>query len=282
MFGNIVSILKASQINNELQLLGADIDTISKVNSNINYNIEETEEENDSGIVIAMMSSFILFFAVYFYGYSVSSSISSEKTSRVMETLITSTTPSSIVIGKTIAMGLFGLLQLIGLILVSYISYKVFIPEGFEMIDELLKNTNFSLSAVIVVLIYFVLGYTVFAFLNAVTGATVSKAEDIQSANMPISLIALVSFYLSYFTAMTPYSGLRKFASIFPFSSPFSMPVRIIEGSVAMPEILLSIAVLLLTAVVLAVISIKIYSLAVLHYGDRLKFSDLLKMFKSK
>ena len=74
--------------------------------------------------MIAMVSSFILFFAIYFYGYSVSTSVSSEKTSRVMETLVTSTTPTKIVVGKTIAMGLVGLGQLVGLILVAVVYQK--------------------------------------------------------------------------------------------------------------------------------------------------------------
>ena len=132
------------------------------------------------------------------------------------------------------------------------------------------------------VIVYFILGYTVYAFLNAVTGATVNKAEDIQSANMPISFIALASFYLAYFTEMVPNGSASKFASMFPFSSAFSMPGRILAGGVSSGEIAVSIIILLITAVVLAYISIKVYSAAILHYGNRLKFSDLFQMFKQK
>ena len=229
-----------------------------------------------------MISSFILFFAIYFYGYSVATSVSSEKTSRVMETLVTSTTPTKIVVGKTIAMGLVGLGQLVGLILVAIISYNIFIPSDFDLVSQLLSGLNLNAIDVLVCLVYFVLGYTVYAFLSAVTGATVSKAEDVQSASGPISFISLISFYLAYFTSTMPNSAACKFASIFPFSSAFSMPGRILAGASNAGEIVVSIVVLAVTVVILAAISIKVYSAATLHYGDRLKLKDLFKMYKQK
>ena len=199
-----------------------------------------------------------------------------------MENLVTSTSPTKIVIGKTIAMGLVGLGQLVGLILVAVLSYKIFIPSDFDFISKILSGLSINISDVLICLIYFILGYTVYAFLSAVTGATVSKAEDVQSASAPISLIAVISFYLAYFTSTMPNSSASKFASIFPFSSAFSMPGRILAGAVTGGEVVTSIIVLIVTAVVLAIISIKVYSEATLHYGDRLKIKDLFKLYKQK
>jgi ABC-2 type transport system permease protein len=279
----IATIIKNIQVNMELEKIKASPSLIEAINKPVQYNIEEIEgNSGNNNFGIAMAVSFILFFAIYFYGYSVSASVSSEKTSRVMETLITSTNPTTIVIGKTIGMGIVGLLQMISLLVVGAISYRVFVPESFEMVSEIIANVNISIGSIFMLIIYFIIGYTVFAFLNAVTGATVSKAEDIQSANAPISFISLGSFYLAYFTATVPNGPASKFASIFPFSAPFSMPGRILAGAASTGEVALSIAVLLLTAAILAFISIKVYSAAILHYGDRLKFSDLVKMFQSK
>jgi ABC-2 type transport system permease protein len=141
---------------------------------------------------------------------------------------------------------------------------------------------NITPFAVLICLVYFVLGYTIYAFIAAVTGATVSKAEDVQAASGPISMIALISFYLAYFTATVPNSSASKFASIFPFSAAFSMPGRIFAGSATGTEIGISIAVLLVTTVLLAYISIKVYKIAILHYGNRLKLSSLFKMYKTE
>ena len=277
------NIIKSVNTNRLLLEENASPELIQAVNVPITYEIQGLEEDGgNQNFMIAMVSSFILFFAVYFYGYSVSTSVSSEKTSRVMETLVTSTTPTKIVIGKTIAMGLVGLGQLVGLILVAIVSYKIFIPENFDLISKIVAGLNINVVDVLICLVYFVLGYTVYAFLSAVTGATISKVEDVQSASTPISLIALISFYLAYFTSTMPNSSASKFASIFPFSSAFSMPGRILAGAVTGGEIVTSIIVLIVTAVILAMISIKVYSAAILHYGNRLKLKDLFKLYKQK
>lgn len=281
--GIFSNIIKNIQTSNLLVESNIPAEMLEAINSPINYEIKSLEENTgNENFFVAMISSYVLFFAIFYYGYSVSTSVSSEKTSRVMETLITSTTPTKIVIGKTIAMGFVGLSQLVGLIIVAIISYKLFIPSDFTLIEELLSGLTINVPSILICLVYFILGYTVYAFLSAVTGATVSKVEDVQSASGPISFVALISFFLAYFTSTMPTSAASKFASIFPFSSAFSMPGRILAGAATSGEIVLSIIVLLVTVVILATISIRVYSAALLHYGDRLKITDLFKMYKQK
>lgn len=275
------TLIKAIQVNKELKEANVSQEAIMNINSNIEFETKTLNDENNN-FGIAMASAFILFFAIYFYGNSVAVSVSSEKTSRVMETLVTSTKQRNIIIGKTLAMGIVSLSQLVILILTAVISYKLFIPADMDFISNIIGNINLNVVSVLVCFIFFILGYTVYAFLNAVTGATISKVEDLQSAQTPIALIALFSFYLAYFTATMPDSGASKFASIFPFSAAFSMPGRILAGGATTWEIIISIAVLLITAVILAVISIKAYSNAVLHYGKRLNIIELFKISKEK
>lgn len=277
------NIIKSIQTNKLLVESNVSEEVLQTVNNPISYEIKELNENTgNENFLIAMVTSYILFFAIYYYGYSVSTSISSEKTSRVMETLVTSTTPTKIVLGKTIAMGFVGLCQLVGLILVAIISYKLFIPDGLEIVETVLSGLHLTIPDVLICVVYFILGYTVYAFLSAVTGATVSKAEDVQAASGPISFVALVSFFLAYFTSTVPNSVGSKFASIFPFSAAFSMPGRILAGAATGGEIAISIIVLILSAIVLAAISIKVYSAAILHYGDRIKIKDLFKIYKQK
>lgn len=275
------TMIKSLLVNKELINANVSTDTINLINSEIEFETRHLDDENNN-YGIAMAASFILFFAVYFYGNFVAVSVSTEKTSRVMETLVTSTTPKNIIIGKTIAMGLVGLGQLLLLGLTAFVSYKLFIPADMDFISSIIANVNISVTSIAICVIYFLLGYTVYAFLNAVTGATVSKVEDLNSAQTPIALVSLFSFYLAYFTASVPDSSASKFASIFPFSSAFSMPGRILAGGATASEIGMSIVVLIATATLLAFISIKVYSGAVLHYGKRLNLKDLLKISKEK
>ena len=134
----------------------------------------------------------------------------------------------------------------------------------------------------IVTVIYFILGYLAYALLYALTGSTVSKPEDIQSANGPIAMLAVIGFYLSYFTMMNPTSNLNIFASICPISSPFCMPFRIMMGLAKNTDVLISIVVLIVTILIIAKVAIKIYSNAILNYGTKMSLKDIVKIYKDK
>ena len=134
----------------------------------------------------------------------------------------------------------------------------------------------------VITVIYFILGFSVYALLYALTGSTVSKPEDVQSANGPVSMIAVIGFYLSYFSMMNPTSSLNKLSSLIPISSPFSMPFRVMMDIATPMEIILSIVILVLTIIIVAFVSIKIYSQAILNYGNKIGFKDAVKLFKNK
>ena len=154
-------------------------------------------------------------------------------------------------------------------------------------LDENFVNSVLDVSKItpylgIVTIIYFILGYFAYALLYALTGSTVSKPEDIQAANTPVALIAVIGFYLSYFTMMNPTSELNVFASMLPISSPFCMPFRIMMGLVSTTDVLISIVILLITILIVAKVAIKIYSNAILNYGTKMSFKDMVKIYKDK
>ena len=197
-----------------------------------------------------------------------------------METLVTSTSPKTIVLGKTIGIGIVGICQVILISLVAVFSAKTFLPAD-------ILNNVFDMSALTPLfwfstLIYFLLGYFMYALMYALTGSMVSKPEDIQSANTPVALLAVVGFYLSYFSMINPVSNVNKFAAIFPFSSPFCLPFRILIGSAQTNEIIASIIILCVSILIIAKVSIKIYSEAILNYGTKMSLKNVLKLYKSK
>ena len=142
--------------------------------------------------------------------------------------------------------------------------------------------SNITIYLGIITIIYFILGYFTYALLYALTGSTVSKPEDIQSANGPVAILAVIGFYLSYFTMMNPTSKLNIFASLFPISSPFCMPFRIMMGLASGKDVAISIAILIVSILVIAKIAIKIYSNAILNYGTKMSFKDIIKIYKDK
>ena len=278
---DIISMMNSLYSNLQISKLGLTESQLQSITPNFDYELEQTEEEKANGNVFAiMLLSIVLFYAIYFCAYQVSSSITTEKTSKIIETLVTSTSPKTIVLGKTIGIGIVGLLQLILLVGTALISAKAFLDP--ELINSILDISAITPYLGIITVIYFILGYLAYALLYALTGSTVSKPEDIQSANGPVAMLAVIGFYLSYFTMMNPTSSLNVFASIFPISSPFCMPFRIMMGLTNTTDVLISIAVLIITILIIAKVAIKIYSNAILNYGTKMGIKDIMKMYKDK
>ena len=267
--------------NLRISKLGLTEQQLQSITPNFEFEIEQTEEKSASGnILVMMLMSIVLFYAIYFCAYQVSSSITTEKTSKIIETLVTSTSPKTIVLGKTIGIGLVGLAQMILIVATALISAKTFLEPG--VLDSVLDMSNVTPYLGIMTAIYFILGYLAYALLYALTGSTVSKPEDIQSANSPVAILAVIGFYLSYFTMMNPTSKLNLFASLFPISSPFCMPFRIMMGLANSTDVIISIAILVVTIIVIAKVAIKIYSNAILNYGTKMNIKDIIKMYKEK
>ena len=276
-----VNSLTSLYSNLQISKLGLTEEQLQSITPNFDFSLEQTEEKSASGnVFVMMMMSIVLFYAIYFCAYQVSSSITTEKTSKIIETLVTSTSPRTIILGKTLGIGLVGLAQMIVIVATALISAKAFLEP--ELLENVLDMSNITPYLGIMTAIYFILGYLAYALLYALTGSTVSKPEDIQSVNTPVALLAVIGFYLSYFTMMNPTSDLNLFASLFPISSPFCMPFRIMMGLASIMDVALSIAILIVTIIVISHIAIKIYSNAILNYGTKMTFKDIIKIYKDK
>ena len=272
IFTNLYSKIQISKLNitpEELATIEPEFDVV----------LVETDENAAKGnVTIMMIISLVLFYAVFFCAQQVSVAITTEKTSKIIETLVTSTDSKTIVLGKTLGIGIVGLVQVILMITVAVISAKF-------CIDPELFNTIFDVSSItpkllILTLVYFCFGYALYSLFFALTGATVSKPEDVQYANGPVSFVAVIGFYLAYFSMMNPSSNLNKISGIIPISSPFSMPLRIMMGTATNSEITTSLLVLVVTTILLAVVAIRVYSSTILNTGARLSLKEAIKMAK--
>lgn len=275
---DIISTLNTLYTNIQINKLGLTEEQLKSITPNFEFALEQTDEEASGNVYAMMLLSLVLFYAIYFCAYQVSSSITTEKTSKIIETLVTSTSPKTIVLGKTLGIGIVGLLQMILLVGTALISAKTFLEPG--ILDSIIDVSKITPYLGIITIIYFIFGYFEYALLYALTGSTVSKPEDIQSANGPVAILAVIGFYLSYFTMMNPASELNVFASMFPISSPFCMPFRIMMGLAKPTDVIISIVILLITGIIIAKIAIKIYSNAILNYGTKMSFNDIVKMYK--
>jgi ABC-2 type transport system permease protein len=276
------NIIKSVFVTDLLKDANVSDNISAMVQSDVSFNTHELGKGKMNSYISSIVISMLLFFAIYFYGYGVAMSVASEKTSRVMELLVTSTKPSKIILGKSAAMGLLGLIQLFMVVLTGTITYKLTFPENFAIAGQMINFSSFTPFSISMIVVYFILGYSLYAMMNAVAGATVSKAEDVNSSLMPISMISMIAFYMGYFSLAVPNGTVAIISSIIPFSAPFSMPCRILATEVPAWQIAASLFSLVITISFIAWVSIKIYSSAILHYGRRLKLKDLVKMSNRK
>ena len=277
----LVNTINTLYTNMQINKLGLTEAELQSITPNFEFSLEQTDEEEATGnVLVIMLMSILLFYAIYFCAYQVSSSITTEKTSKIMETLVTSTTPTTIVLGKTIGIGIVGLIQMIVIVTTALISANIFLDQ--ELLNSVLDMSNITPFLGIITIIYFILGYLAYALLYALTGSTVSKPEDIQSANQPVAILAVIGFYLAYFTMMNPTSELNLFAALLPISSPFCMPFRIMMGLSNATDIIISIVILIVTILIIAKVAIKIYSNAILNYGTKMNLKDIINIYKEK
>lgn len=275
----IAAVLSGLYATRVMEEAGIGADVIEDARRTIPCRVSTEGGLTPSGYAAGILLITLTFFAVYYYGYGVAASVASEKSSRIMETLIVSAKPSYILIGKCLGMGILGLCQFGGMLIFTAACWKLLIPPDFNFMGATLSLEAFTPRAVLLIILFFVLGYTLYAMMNAVCGATIDKLDELNAAMMPVMLISMGAFYLSYFTAImgTTYDYLVNLSMYIPFSAPFIMPFVLLNGEVAGWQILLSAGILAVTIVIVAAVSIRIYNASVMHYGKRLKLTEAMK-----
>ncbi len=257
---------------------------------------------------VPIIVSLVLFIMIFAYGQTVAQSIATEKTSRVMELLLTSIRPLAVVIGKVLAMGLVCVLQGLTVAMSGTAAFLISAPFGIgsEIMDlmnnvsavtpesavivEALENTigNFGPLHIILILAIFVLGFVFYSLIAALVGASVSRMEDLPAAMQPYSILGVVGMYLAYFPVIGNLESLESgaasvnafqiFSYYFPISSPFALPSALLLGHLSMGEVFIAVGILALFTVLVAVLVAKVYEMIILHNGNLLKFKDIIAM----
>jgi ABC-2 type transport system permease protein len=223
--------------------------------------------------IVGIVFVVLIFITLVIYGMWVAAGVVAEKTSRVMELMISAASPRQLVIGKVAGIGAAGVTQMLGILIPAIVAIVMEDPLATAVLGPgptvALSLSGLSPALLVAFLVWFVLGFTLFGLIYAAAGSLVSRAEDLQMLALPLSLIAIVG-YLQAVLALTGGSpGFIRFASYVPFWSPFVMLTRLSVGRVEPIEIVVSVSILLATILVTAVVAIRIYGAGVLLYGQR-------------
>jgi len=156
---NLITILQESYKNLQIAKFNITQEQLMVLNMPFDMEVNQAEEKEVGGNILAMMLlSIVLFYAIYFYAYQVSTSITTEKTSKIIETLVTSTSPRTIVLGKTVGIGLAGVIQTMVLVGVAIICANLFLTP--EMVNTVLDMSNMTPMLAVITIIYYILGYS--------------------------------------------------------------------------------------------------------------------------
>ena len=244
----------------------------------VSGSVESLGKDQMQNFFYTYIMIFALYMVILLYGQMVATNVATEKSSRAMEVLITSAKPTSMMFGKVIASCLAGFIQLVavfGSALVFYNLNKSY--WGDNMIIDSIFNIPTELF--VYMLIFFILGFLIYAFMFGAVGSTASKLEDINTSVMPITMLFIIAFIV-VMTSMS--SGnvdntLMKVASFIPFTSPMAMFTRICMSTVPLYEILISIAILIGSTIGVGYVAAKIYRVGVLLYGTTPKIGSIIK-----
>ncbi|MCI9217048.1 MAG: ABC transporter permease [Dorea sp.] len=221
---------------------------------------------------------FALYMVILLYGQMIATNVATEKSSRAMELLITSAKPVSMMFGKVIASCLAGFVQLIAVFGSAILFYTI---NKEQWADNMIVQSIFDMpvSLLAYMLIFFVLGFFIYAFLYGAIGSTASKLEDINTSVMPITMLFIIAFMVVMFSLASGNvdNALMKVCSYVPFTSSMAMFTRIAMSTVPWYEILISVAILIGSVAGIGVISAKIYRVGVLLYGTTPKIGSILK-----
>ena len=225
--------------------------------------LEGGADDGDEGVAFA--ASLLLYLQLIVYGLAVASGVVEEKSSRVVEVLLASIPPRSLLAGKIAGIGLLGLLQLL---LTAVVGLGLASASGAIDLDAA------DAGVLAVVLVWFLLGYLLWASLYAMAGAIVSRQEDLQSSTTVLTLVLVVSYLVAFPALDDPESTIAVVASLVPLSSPIIMPVRVTVDAASTVEIVASLGLLVAGIALLAPLGARIYENAVLRMGKPLKLRE--------
>jgi len=239
-----------------------------------------TEKEMVTSFILVYAMLFLLYLSVITYGNMVATSVTQEKSSRVMELLITSSSPTKQMFGKIFGVCLLGLTQIAIFVIVVIVNLQL--PFNSAVIGDLnLSISDLPIDMFIYFFIFYIGGFFLYAMIAAGIGSLVSRMEEVGQAVMPIMFLIMAAFFIAMFGLQSPNSTFVVAMSYVPFFSPLIMFLRVGVSNPAIWEVIISIVILFASIGLMGWLAAKIYRTGVLLYGKRPSFKELRKAMKA-
>lgn len=273
----VQQVLKDAYRLVEYEKLGVSLDDVASIEQvQISNTVEILGRDALSNYFINYVLSFAIYMILVLYGTTVATGIAREKDDRTMEMLVTSTKPKYLIVGKVFGITLGTLLQVGLIFLAGFIGYKLFSPN-YPMMIQMFLQSSLTFDLLLIYIIFYGFGMILYMFVFSAVGSSVSRVEDVNNAVMPLMVLIMIGLFVSMFTFGNVNSTLARVTSHIPFTSFLMMPTRYLMSVVPLWELLLSMAILIVSTILMAWISIKIYRWGTLYYGNKINLFKILK-----
>lgn len=300
------SILERKLHKEKMLQLNIDLDQLEKAKINVDIKMSNFSGERSSKMIngikigIGMAAGYLIMMFIIIYGAMVMRSVIEEKTSRIIEVIISSVKPFQLMLGKIIGTALAGLTQFliwaVVMLIILSVSSMIFGVDmtsssmSAQQMQQLAQNdTQFIMSEFlnlplfsmfIYFILYFLLGYLLYSSIYAAIGAAVDNETDTQQFMLPVMLPLMIGVYVGFATVINdPHGTIATVFSMIPFTSPIVMLMRIPFG-VPWWQILISLLLLLITFLFVVWLAAKIYRIGILMYGKKTSYKELYKWLK--
>ncbi|WP_462421415.1 ABC transporter permease [Salinicoccus sp. Marseille-QA3877] len=251
----------------EADLMAAEIDvdfqTAETAAEEASGGAMEMEEPNYLNIVIFYITVFVMFFVVINYASQIGTEIAMEKSSRVIEMIVSSVSPVNHLFAKILAIICVSLTQLFFFI-VTIIAVIYLVDIGAIISEFGLEANDRTLPMIIYSLVFLLLGLVLYLSVSALLGSFVSRMEDLQQALLPITLMSIGGMYLGMFNLFNPESLLVRITSYFPFFTPFVMPLRVLDSETSHMTVIIGIIIIIVTIIISVYFAARIYKGSIL------------------
>lgn len=227
--------------------------------------VEPVEEDADARKAAAYVAALVLYMQLIVYAMMVASGVVAEKSTRIVELLLSAIRPWQLLAGKVLGIGALALAQLL---LVVGVGAGAAVAAGtIDPDPDFLVGAGLSLA-------WFALGYAFYACAAAVAGAIVPRQEELQSSSAPITMLMVVSFLLCFPALDDPDGTIALVGSYLPSAAPMVMPVRMVQGAASLPEVIASAALVIAATAALIPLAARIYAGAILRTRGRVSLRD--------
>lgn len=227
--------------------------------------LTQSDEQSEEASIVAYFGLLLLYMAIILYGTWILTGVSEEKSTKVVEVMVSTMRPWKLLAGKIAGIGVLAIAQFAGTLIVAYIAVTLFAEFDIPQVQ---------VSSIVNLAFWFILGFLLYAVLFGAAGSLVGRVEDAQSAAMPMTLFSVIGFFAGFAVLSDPESPIAVATTLIPFTAPFVVPIRVSLEAIPLWQYVLSVLITVSTIYLAVRVAGRIYAGGILKSGAKTKIRE--------